>query len=227
MPPILSKIKQVDDLHKHIVNGWIRNVNKIYKFLSIPNIINAICILYYYNDEIWKECDPHGECYQISPDKKYIKLYQYEDHAIHGINHIFLDEYNKNKYKWVIKICQATLLEDDHWINTYGIISVGLKSDKYDEFLYESDATKADVDGQSYDCDGISQVIPYGEPFAENDIISIHLNLQTKKISFSLNEIDQGIAYSIDEFDIKYLQLFIRTFAFEIGIKIVQFSCYK
>ena len=227
MPPVLSKIKQINTLTKHIVNGWIRNVHKIHKLQSIPNIIISICILYYHNEETWKISDKNGKCYEISPDKKYIKLFQHENHSIYGINKIFLNKCNKNKYKWDIKICQVTYLEDDHWINKDGIISVGLTSNKNDEFMYESDGTKIDIDGSSYDIDGVSEVIPYGDSFFENDTISVHLNFETKQIGFALNKIDQGIAYNIEDFDIEYLQLFIKTFALETGIKIVDFSCYK
>ena len=228
MPPVWSKLQTVDNVTRYTVNGWIRDVCQIYEIKDIPRLINSICILYYHNDEIWKLCShPTGEYYQISADKKEVELFQYESHSIYGINHIFLDPNNTNKFKWDIEICNATYLQNHSWMNTDGIISVGLTSDANHCFLYESDGTKIDMDQTRHYDATACQVTMYGDEFGQNDIISIHLNLQTQKISFSLNQVDQGVAYSIEQFNIKYLQLFLKAFAYELRVRIIDFYCYK
>ena len=55
MPPVLSKI---DNITKDIVNGWLRRQQQQLNTI-IPNVLNGICIIYYYEDEIFETNPNH------------------------------------------------------------------------------------------------------------------------------------------------------------------------
>lgn len=238
---VWNRLKHIDNLTKYTINGWIRNIATIYNF-NIPNIISVLCILYYYCDEIWEFCQSYirdllfitnilthtDNCqyYKISKNKKYAQMLQCSEHHLYGINQVFAHDITKWKYNWDIKVCKMSQFKAKYITYAHSIC-IGLKSERH-YFLYSSYGTKIYTDNLDLYLDANSSVEKtYGAKFYANDIISINLNLQTRQLSFALNKIDQGVAYNIHSFDIKYFQLFIKIFGCNTSLRIMNFNCYK
>lgn len=221
---VFSKLSCINQLTKNIVSGWIRNQEKNLQMKNIPNIVYSICILYYHPDEIFAQCDGHSDstlcpyC-SILYEQKQVIIIKASNHSIFGQNRISLN--NKYNYQWDIKIIDAPMFHDN--INEYNDwtqeIWIGLKSQDWSTFIYTND-------GKIFN-NKIHGLSKYGQKFGTNDVISVCLNTQHKHISFAFNFVDQGIAYNIQEFDIQWLQFFIRICFPSTHIQIVNFNLQK
>ena len=107
---LLKLLSKIDQRTKDSVNGWIRMKEKALRLHSVPSLINAICILYFRNDDIFAF---NGNSLKVTKDNKCIV---WTKHAPEGglyIPHEFLyTAYGYNqvspcdnvKYRWDIKV---------------------------------------------------------------------------------------------------------------------------
>ena len=110
-------------------------------------------------------------------------------------------------YQWDLKINFLTYEYDNCPDDEDGVTCIGISNaitpnkyfaDDYDNFylydhVYESDGTKYDNSAGLPNCWWFYGINEYG--YKVNDIVSIHLDLHEKTVSFSINNQDQGIAY--------------------------------
>ena len=54
MTSLLKRLSEIDDKSKNGVYGWIRKAEEELQLGYIPLMISSICILYYYEDEIFE-----------------------------------------------------------------------------------------------------------------------------------------------------------------------------
>ena len=65
-----KQLSKIDKKTKLAVHGWIRNKEKTLRLRHIPSMINAICIVYFHDDEIFEII---GDDIKLSTNKKLVK----------------------------------------------------------------------------------------------------------------------------------------------------------
>ena len=68
----LKKLSKIDDRTKLAVYGWVSNEERLLHLNHIPIMISSICVLYFYDDEIF---EVPGGCNVIL--KKWKKYYMH------------------------------------------------------------------------------------------------------------------------------------------------------
>eukprot|EP01084_Bolivina_argentea_P092764 166874_1 len=220
----LKVLSKIDKRTKYLVNGWIRNNEKLFKLNHIPLLISSICILYVRDDDIFAIT---GTQVKVLHNKKCIEKTVTDSHrdsiwwqnTSYGKAHIFSK--CDNVFKWELKINNIGTVSDD------GNIMVGISSietnteDTWDagDGIHYVFCT----DGMIYKSDrwcGYSLLCA-----DKNDTISMCLDLKKQEISFSINDNNQGVAYKDIEQgdDIKY-RLFVSLRHVGDSVEIINFS---
>ena len=214
---LLSKI---DERTKLSVHGWIRNKEKTLKLRNIPSMVNAICILYFRDDEVF---EINHDNMKVSENKKTIT--KISDNwgwtsCSYGLNAI-----NSNSdmtYQWdlniknpegkeagiVVGIASRTKSFRDVWTCT---LAPGDLMYLYGNWGHVCD--RRDVDKE------------YGTGISDgNGKISIHLDLKLGQLSFSVNDVNQGIAFENikKNQDIQY-RLVVSLFYVGASVEIINF----
>eukprot|EP01084_Bolivina_argentea_P092763 166872_1 len=221
----LKALSKIDKRTKYLVNGWIRNNEKLFKLNHIPLLISSICILYVRDDDTFAIT---GTQVRLSHDKKCVEKIQ---------NHVAINPWNNTSYgkihispkydnicTWELKINNIGTVE----VN--GNIMIGISSTESstdDTFDVEEDGINYVLcnDGMTYDNETEAWKEYAGTFAGQNDKISICLDLKKGEISFSINDNNQGVAYKDIEQgnDIKY-KLFVSLRSIGDSVEIVKFS---
>ena len=187
MVSIVKQLSKIDDRTKNTVNGWIRECEQSLQLRNIPRIISAICILYFRMDEIFALFSDKEM--RLSENKKCITKINnsYWQYCCYGVNEILST--NQGVYEWYLKINKPS-----------GSASVGISAK--DSFNNNFVNDRADYGEEQTYC---YEDWKYGNPFQSGDEISIYLDLDNNQLKFSINNLDQGIAFNVKQSsDIKY-----------------------
>ena len=94
-----KKLSQIDIRTKYGIYGWMRQAEKELKLPHIPLMISSICILYFFEDEIFNEI---GNQTEMSKDRKCIKNMSNKfSNTNYGI--IEIDSNSQGFYRWEIR----------------------------------------------------------------------------------------------------------------------------
>ena len=170
-------------------------------------MINAICILYFRDDEIF---DVIGKGIKLSENKKIItKMDNIRGQNNYGI--VKIESASNLIYQWELRF-----INFDHGI-LFGITSnqtVKSFGDHHYAFTNLGKKTKTNDRWKSY-----------GETVRAGDIVSIHLDLNKDQIKLAINGKDQGIAYdNIDRSQVIKYQLFVCLRSKNDCVEILNFS---
>ena len=77
---LLNQLTKIDDRTKHAVYGWIREKQQSLNLNNIPNMITAICILFFRKDERFEVVD--DERLQFSSNLKRVTRLKYAKRAM-------------------------------------------------------------------------------------------------------------------------------------------------
>ena len=203
-----KQLKNIGKRTKYTVYGWIRNKEK--ELPNIPCMVTSICILYFRKDEIFEIV---AQGFKLSDNKKCIKRDYSERGWValwcgHPINFgsIIISSNNPVIYEWILRIANPEKQENG--------IEVGITSKPIGDNIY-SFCNWGEIKAQKY---GNKDAVNNGE-------IMIHLDLKKGKIKFSINGIDQGVAYSnIEQSDTINYRLFAGMFRDGSTVEIVKFQ---
>ena len=210
-----KQLSKIDKRTKYSVHGWIRNKEKSLGLTTIPSMINAICILYFRDDEIFNVING---AVKLSENKKIITSlagdFAFLIKAFYNYGIMEIVPTSNLVYQWDLRIVKCT--END-------CIYFGITSTKSEElfgdghhyaFKNGGEKTKTDEKWKSY-----------GEEIRTGDIVSINLDLKKAQIKLIINGKDQGIAYeNVDKSkDIKY-RLFVTLLFKNDCVEILNFS---
>ena len=211
----LRLLKKIDERTKLSVHGWIRNKEKTLTLSNIPSMINAICILYFRDDEIFNAINKDMK---LSENQKKITK-QDNDWNWKNCSFGIIEIESKSDM-----ICQwdLNIKSRPTW---YGGIIVGIASQ---QTLDADPCVKGEDDyrycyancGAKY-TNGVKKA--YGKEWSDCTL-SIHLNLKLRQLSFSVNNVNQGIAFeNIKKSEnIKY-RLMVSLFYKESFVEIINF----
>eukprot|EP01084_Bolivina_argentea_P259110 437096_1 len=208
--------KKFDQRTIDLVTGYINEIHcdtniEVDLFRSIPKLILRLCIGFHgfmdYFTSVSKRI-------MLSKDQLAITKIGSLCDVVYG-NAVIASNQNRS-YKWVIKINRAISLLcgiTSYW-NFFG--SEYFWETSHPMYLYNGTGSKKSMG----DWDP-----RYGQQFGTGDIIAIDLDLEKGHIRFSVNNIDQGIAYDnvIKNDNIQYKLLVCLTFT-EDSIELIQFQ---
>ena len=194
MPPVLSKI---DNITKDIVNGWLRRQQQQLNTI-IPNVLNGICIIYYYEDEIFETNPNHkilnrfGININLGSNRRCIcittnkidPITAFYQHRVYGVNEIMVNNiYCNYIYQWTMKIHDATSICGYH-----SVIMIGFQNNTM--FAYGND-------GKIEEIGYPGTRTTYGQKFGTDDEVSVSLNTKTTEVRYEVNGCDQGFAFKV------------------------------
>lgn len=195
-----KQLFQIDIKYKTAVQGWIRNHKKQYKLLNIPDIIKALCILYYDVKEKFNECVTWGNIITKINDRDTYKVNNYLIHCVSNYDCHYKDSIfgsinvNQNNYKimkWIFHINHHKLC-----MNRYIEISIGL-SNKFNIYSYGCVTLSSSSEGYSrilsvrkdYYPLKLSKYIPC-KCITEDAVIVMTFNRTDKILQFQKNDSD-------------------------------------
>ena len=184
MTSSLKLLSSIDKETKHSVNGWIREMERKLQLRNIPQMINAICVLYLRKDE-WFHKKLKSKSVKLAlQDRCIIKTKNgWDNNSYGGIQLQSVDDNDtKHIYRWDFKIkeCDAA----------YGII-IGISSTRVvtKDFADQNSAYHYVYwsDGLVYDNsnDAFREI---DTQFGRNDKVSMCLDLQNESLYFMVND---------------------------------------
>ena len=189
----LKQLSKIDTRTKYAVYGWVRASERNLQLENVPNMITAICILFFRRDEIFKDIDEeYKESIQLSANKKCVTRLK---DAIGGTLNIFgkneiLSTNIHGKYQWDVKVNQFSKVTAYDML--IGIQTVNPSTNGCIMYYYFSD-------GQLYTSVVGASTKNAGHSYGSGDKISIYLDLDERKIAFSLNGVEQHVCNELEQ----------------------------
>ena len=198
MASLQRKLAMIDVPAKYTVYGWLRNMEKLFDIINLPlSEIAAICILYFFDPEMFKNI---AKCIKSSEDKKLITKITHRE-AWHNSSYgsIEIDSESDIICQWDLKISNENGAD--------GGIVVGIASkEASDAYIWKSLAASDDYmylfgnwggrhDGRLVHNQDYGTFKSTERRYINNGKISICLNLKLRQLSFSVDDVDQGIAF--------------------------------
>ena len=173
MSSTLKLLSKINRRTKDIVIGWIRELEKCNRMDDIPSLINALCILYYREDEIFETV---GSKLSVSGNRKTVMLKRKNNIKGHIFEFSAYGSYqipysNTLKHQWDIYV------DKEH-----GAVEIGVADENKLNYTYSCDGSLLDADF------AFKQV----EPYTTHDIISVVLDMEHGKLSWLKNYIEQS-----------------------------------
>eukprot|EP01084_Bolivina_argentea_P016274 30484_1 len=212
----MSSSSSFDRITMLLVCGWIRKLEQLLKLGNIPSSISSVCALYHGENEMFLNIYGKNEmvitkkCTCVAKIKGHTKLYG-------------MIEIESNKAcicQWNLKINKTI----SGWIRI-GISSNPTSNTFIEDtngfhYLYSGFGRKYISTG-----DNVAGWTLYGKQIRDNDKVTILLDLFKATISFSLNDIDQGIACNSIKQDsnVKY-RLMVSMYGVNDSANILHFS---
>ena len=199
----LEKVKQVRQSDKDLAFGYIREAQKLLpnndnSYYNIPEIVRFITVLYVYLAEYFELC---GDSLKISDDQMTI---DYEPDFANSTSIAYgairiNNQKGFKKYKWKFKV---NIINKDVIIHFAIISSHYLSVSKFDraDVYY---AFTLVVDAQVGASSSHSKSMRYTESgykprIQDGDFVSMELDLDSKTLHFSVNEIRHNQYFNID-----------------------------
>eukprot|EP01084_Bolivina_argentea_P058745 107246_1 len=204
------------DLDEYLVFGFIRGIQQKLSY-QIPQPIEFICLQYFV---IMEEFNKIGSNAQLSHNKCTITNTFARACTAYGSTLI-----HSNKptiHKWKFKI---------NFIN-HIYINIGITDDneqwmELDERFY----VNTQRFNHSYQANGWKckqgRYDQYGQTYGANDTVEMILDLSTGHLSYSVNNIDQGIAYKIKQHDNIQYRLAVFTWDQGDSVTLIDYNSYK
>ena len=195
-------LKQIDNVTKYSVHGWIREKQKQLNLQNIPSMIDAICILYFRDDERFAIINERK--ITLSQDGKSITRNYDEEAGLYcnmSYGMMEVDSMSNMIYEWRLRIVKAQTLCTQSTIfghvffKTHHIIFTiteftGTHRMRDEEKFYEFyGASKS-----SHELEWRMKE-PYGEAYYEGDVVTICLDLKRAEIRLNINEKVQDVAF--------------------------------
>ena len=209
-----KQLSKIDKRTKYSVNGWIRNKEKSLGITTVPSMINAICILYFRDDEIFDVIN--DDDVKLSGNKKIItksanSANNSKDYNNYGLMKI--ESTSNLIYQWDLRIVNCS------WMSVlfFGITSNETVKSFGDHHYAFTNRGKKTMTNQGWES--------YMEGILKGDIVSIHLDLNKAQIKLAINGKEREIAYENVEKskDIKY-RLFVSMRCMNDCVEILNFS---
>ena len=195
-----KRLKQINPRQSLTVYGYIRNVQKVLpagiSYYNIHDLIKQTCILFYAFIHEWDK-ELIGERVEFIEETNSIKQI-----ALNRSSSTYLkDIFDSDVHHWKFKIEKIT--DPDDWYCTLGISKMKSADFKTNcAFTYASKqggygyaysiARKTNKRGHAFVSDDENK---YGVKARSGDIIEMHCDMNKLELSFSVNGIDQGVAY--------------------------------
>ena len=224
----LKLLNKIDMRTKYSVYGWIRNKRQLLKLQTIPSMIQAICILYYKDDEVFDIIN--DKIIKLSENKKIITRFYMNpketNHVDNNTSYGMLEIPSNSEAicKWDLKILMA---------NTSDHIFIGVthKHNKNKNICMPGDEIKDNpyyVYGNSSWCKGFKRklLIVNKGPFWQNgDKVSIVLDLKHAEMKLEINGIVCGNIFKniVKSATVTY-RLFVAIRDVGAGVEIVDFT---
>ena len=203
-------LRQIDKLTKYSVHGWIRRNTKQLNLQHIPSMIDAICILYFRDDERFAIINKRK--ITLSQDGKSITRNNIEElpsywNISYGIMEV--DSMSNMIYEWRLRIVKQAIKHPKYGVKCFIWFGITSFIDTNAQFYHP-------IRGKFYEFQGVHkscrqtfwgyECFPYGEGYNEGDIVTICLDLKRAEIRLNVNEKVQEVAFEnvIKEQGVKY-----------------------
>ena len=198
MPPVWSKIEEIDNVTKSIVTGWCRQQQTKFNIVNIPTSLIGVCMVFYYLREVFDigpECDyfkEYGMTMKLTKFKRCVSLVSKEKNyywqAAYGTNEILINNVD-SKYIYIWKLKMHKMSRNTNYEHEHPFVYIGFNEctkDGYDKI-------------RKYCSNGYTKVwgynekdTRYGKGFGVNDNVSVLLNTQTMEVRMRINEDEQS-----------------------------------
>ena len=183
-----KQLSQIDDRTKLCVHGWIRMKEKSLRLTNIPSMINAICILYFRDDETFNVI---AQGVESSANQKRISKILSE--RVIGENNYGINEMVSTTqfiYQWNLRVVKCG---DNDII--FGITSnkkAHLFGDGYNYAFSRFGEKTCTIRNSLYFSPYIIKN-SYGKRVEQGDIVTIIVDFKKGHIKIAINGIEQGI----------------------------------
>ena len=215
-----QNLSKIDPRTKVGVYGWIRKAEKELRLTHIPSEISDICVLYYYQYEIF---DVVSIQVKVSEDRRSIaKLSGGWNNTNYGIMEI--ESNTNNIYCWDFKMKK---------LHSYHVM-IGIMDKKYMNadryFLRDAKKVTYCQWGAGYTFNTMkgkwpSQSLDREHLFQQGDKVSMRLDLSESKLTFVINDRVQINAYNdIPKSDEIQYKMFVTMWNRDICVEILNFA---
>ena len=215
----LKELSREDKRIKYSVYGWIREMEKSLHLDYIPPIICCIVILYIQHQELF---DMIADNIIISKEKQciikgdYVTMDRVWGNNSYGKHDIVYLPMNENIYKWTFKIIKPKT-NSGVFIGISSVVVVDEDFEKHKGHHYGYLHCGTLFKNMTY--------VDYGITYNNNDQVTMCLNLSRKRLSYSVNGQDQGIAYhNIQLNHNTTYKMFVSLYGSGDGVEIIDFS---
>ena len=189
----LKKLGEIDDKTKYSVYGWIRTAENELKLDYIPIMIKSICILYYYDDEVFDVNTSDIDVGEISKNKKIIA----KTNCIRWIEYygtIRIPSQSCIVCKWDIKI--INVIVPGGTCVKFGVASIkgSKRANRLGDIYY--------VHSNYQWCRDHRKLQPIIMPrYRSGDMITVTMDLREKKVTFCNKTRDKSQEIKMDTND--------------------------
>ena len=199
----LSRFKRIHDRHKMAVFGFIKNVQSLLPkdnaYYQIHDLIKQTCTIFYASVHEW-DLDFISDRVDFIEETNAIR--QNSDGP--SSSSFLKDVFDSEKHHWRFKVDK--IRSDDEWTATIGIWKANTEiNDEYPlccVFTSNEDWAMCGY-GYAFNCARISDAKDgicyagnkYGVTAKIADIVEMHCDMDNLELRFSVNGIDQGVAF--------------------------------
>ena len=214
---------QIDEKTKLIIFGYIRNEQKILNsnhpnnsFYTIAQLIIYHILCYYHEPEYFTT---NADNIILSDDKRTITVTQRMDTTCYGVN--IIPSTNKSIHKWKFSIFKPG----------YNCCGVGIdeapgicintdfyKQKNKENYAYINSGTKWSKGYMNN---------RYGDNYRAGDILDMILDLYDGNLSYSVNNVNQGICYKIkQDKSVNYIMA-VSVYSKDQSVKLLKYSFHR
>ena len=198
----LKQLSKIDKRTKYAVYGWVRAAERTLPLQNVPNMITAICILFFRKDEMFKDVDQRDkESIQLSANKKCVTRLKDAEHStphIYGINEILSTNVH-GRYQWDVKVNHFSNL--NYHEMEIGIENVDTSAEGFTAYHYISSGRMSihKDEMQMYERTDSAAGHAVGHSYGSGDKISIYLDVDKRKLAFNLNGVEQHVFNELEQ----------------------------
>lgn len=220
MATALKRLSKIDRKIKYGVYGWIRRAEIELEIANIPLMIQSICLLYFYQEEMF---DIVNEFMKVSENRKCITKQSSWGWENCNYGSTQIQSMSSNKYTWNIKI--RKLKPHGLWIGIKDSVNTNMPAYKASNYylMWADGSIRTSNDSASY-----WKSIRRGSgssKFRDNDDLALMLDLQSAELSLSVNHNNPKVIFKDikKDNDIEY-RLTASLFYVGDSVEILDFS---